>query len=203
MTAKLGLLVSGRGSNMRAVLAACAAGRLPAEPALVISNNRDAPALTTAREFDVAAMHLSRTTHPEPEQLDAAICANLQKYAVDWVVLAGYMKKIGPQTLAAYRNRMINIHPSLLPDHGGPGMFGMHVHEAVIAAGDRESGATVHLVSDVYDQGAILRQARIPVLADDTPATLAARVLTAEHTLLVETLADLLTGNLKVPDATG
>ncbi|MEX0950847.1 MAG: phosphoribosylglycinamide formyltransferase [Gammaproteobacteria bacterium] len=203
MTATLGLLVSGRGSNMRAVLAACATGRLPAEPALVISNNLDAPALTTASEFDVATMHLSRTTHPEPEQLDAAICANLHKYAVDWVVLAGYMKKIGPQTLAAYRNRMINIHPSLLPRHGGPGMFGMHVHEAVIAAGDRESGATVHLVTDAYDQGAILRQARVPVLENDTPATLAARVLVAEHTLLVETLADLVTGQLKLPDANG
>lgn len=108
----------------------------------------------------------------------------LGQHQVELVVLAGYLKLVPAAVVAAYRGRIINIHPALLPDFGGPGMYGERVHRAVLASGARWSGATVHLVDEEFDRGAILAQVQVPVLADDTPATLAARVLDGEHRLL-------------------
>jgi phosphoribosylglycinamide formyltransferase-1 len=112
----------------------------------------------------------------------------LRSHGIDVVVLAGYMKKVPPQVVAAFRNRILNIHPALLPRFGGPGMYGLRVHAAVLAAGETESGATVHLVDEEYDRGAILLQRRVPVLQGDTPELLAARVLEAEHALYPDAL---------------
>jgi phosphoribosylglycinamide formyltransferase-1 len=108
------------------------------------------------------------------------------------------MKKLGPRTLAAYRNRIVNIHPALLPKFGGQGMYGMNVHKAVIEAGERESGVTIHLVDEEYDHGTILAQTRLPVLPDDTPQTLAQRVLEREHSFLVETLDKIIRGEIRL-----
>jgi phosphoribosylglycinamide formyltransferase-1 len=119
---------------------------------------------------------------------------------VELVILAGYMKKLGMKTLEHYRGRILNIHPSLLPKFGGQGRYGIHVHEAVLAAGERETGATVHLVEGEYDQGTILSQCRVPVYTGDTADTLAQRVLVQEHRLLVETLEQILVGKLALPE---
>ncbi len=114
------------------------------------------------------------------------------------ICLAGYMKKLGKKTRAAYRNHILNIHPALLPDFGGEGFYGERVHEAVLAAGAKESGPTVHLVDEEYDHGPILAQRKVAVLADDTPETLAARVLEQEHVIYAETLQRIATGEINL-----
>jgi phosphoribosylglycinamide formyltransferase-1 len=195
----LGFLASHRGTNVQAVLDACKTGRLGARPAVVIGNNRDAEVLARARRAGVPAYRLSAETHPEPEALDRTIRDTLIRHGVGLVVLAGYMRKLGPETLAQYVGRVVNIHPALLPDFGGLGMYGMRVHEAVLASGARETGVTIHLVDGDYDRGAILAQCRVPVLPGDSPETLAARVLAREHAFLVETLERILAGELVLP----
>jgi phosphoribosylglycinamide formyltransferase-1 len=196
---KLGFLVSGRGSNMQAVIDACKDGRLSAQPVVVISNNRDAGALARARTEGIPAYHLGRSRYPDSEQLDRKITETLKEYKVELLLLAGYMKKIGGHTLAAFQGRILNIHPALLPKFGGAGMYGMHVHEAVIARGERESGATVHIVEGDYDTGPILGQKKITVAATDTAETLAAKVLVVEHELYVETLNRIFKGEIRLP----
>jgi len=193
---RLGFLVSGRGSNMLAILNDCKAGKLDAEPAVVISNNADAGALEFAGEAGIPAFHLSTQTHAE--KLDDVITDTLKSHAVDWVILAGYMKKIGPQLLEEFQGKIFNIHPSLLPTHGGKGMFGLHVHESVLASGDSETGVTIHLVDCEYDKGRILAQEKVPVEADDTPEVLAARVLTLEHQLYSATLQGVIEGRIRL-----
>jgi phosphoribosylglycinamide formyltransferase-1 len=193
---RLGFLASHGGSNVQAILDAIAAGWLPAVAAVVISNNSDAPVLERARARGIPARHLSPRTHPLPAALDGAILDALREHAVNLVVLAGYMKKLGAAVLAAYPRRVLNIHPALLPKFGGQGMYGARVHQAVLAAAEAESGATVHLVTERYDQGPILGQARVPVLPGDTPETLHARVLEQEHRLYAQTLRRIATGEI-------
>jgi phosphoribosylglycinamide formyltransferase 1 len=174
---RLAVCVSGRGSNLVALLEALD-GSTRVQVVLVLSNLGDAPALERARERGIPAVNLS-------DHRDGAEWLRLLHAAqIDLVVLAGYLKLVPPEVIAAYRGRIVNIHPALLPAFGGPGMYGRHVHEAVIKSGASFSGATVHLVDEEYDRGAILAQARVPVLPGDTPATLAARVLQVEHKLL-------------------
>jgi phosphoribosylglycinamide formyltransferase-1 len=188
---RIAVLASHGGSILQAIVDACETGELEAAIALVISNNSGSRALERARAHGIAAIHLSSQTHPEPELLDRAMCAALEHAAVDWVVLAGYMKKLGPTTLATWRHRIINTHPSLLPRFGGRGFYGRRVHEAVLQAGDPETGATVHLVEAEYDQGPALSQVRVPVHSDDTPESLEQRVLIAERKLMIHTLMAL------------
>lgn len=197
---RLGFLASGRGSNMLAIIRACESGRLPASPVLVISNNPDARALQLGSEHGLEALHMSRRTHGDAAALDQAMTAAMQSHQVDLVILAGYMKKIGPQLLSAYAHRILNIHPSLLPRHGGRGMYGLHVHEAVIAAGETETGVTVHLVNAEYDSGDILAQRTVSVAADDDAESLAARVLEVEHRLYTEVLGKILSGEITLPE---
>ncbi len=159
--------------------------------AVVISNNSGSGALAHARDEGIAHAHLSGTTHPDPAQLDQAMLKVLREHAVDLVVTAGYMKKIGPTVLGANEGRIINIHPALLPRHGGPGMHGRHVHEAVLASGDTISGASVHHVTANYDEGPVIARREVPVLPNDTPETLASRVLATEHQLLPDTVQAL------------
>lgn len=195
---RLGVLASGEGTTLQAILDACASGELPARVALVISNNGGSGALRRARESGAAALHLSGKTHPEPGALDAAIAEALATHEADVVMLAGYMKKLEPLTLSRYRGAILNTHPALLPKFGGHGMYGMNVHEAVLQAGERESGPSVHLVDEEYDTGRVLAQAKVPVLASDTAATLAARVQERERRLVVDVLAQIARGELRL-----
>jgi phosphoribosylglycinamide formyltransferase-1 len=198
---RLGFLASHGGSNLQAILDAIGDGRLEAQARIVVSNNSGSLALERARAAGVPALHLSSQTHPGPEALDRAIAQALLLHGTELVVLAGYMRKIGQALLAAYPRRIVNIHPALLPKHGGLGMFGIHVHEAVLAAGERETGATVHLVNAEYDRGPTLAQARVPVEPGDTPETLQQRVLATEHRLYAETLQRIATGEIELDSA--
>ncbi len=193
---RLAILASGSGSNMQSIVDACRDGSLPASVHLVIGNNSKSGALARARASGIPIHHLSGKTHPDAAELDQAMARALSESGAQVVCLAGYMKLLGPRTLAAYDGRILNIHPGLLPRHGGQGFYGMAVHEAVLAAGDGESGPTVHLVDEIYDHGRVLAQSRVPVLSDDTPDLLAARVLEQEHLLYVDTLRRIATGEI-------
>lgn len=185
---RLAVLASGEGQTLQAILDAIAAGSLAAEVVLVVSNNADAGVLRRGRQAGVATLHLSAATHPDAAVLDAALTQALQDCGAEVVVTAGYMKKLGPQVMSAFHRRMINIHPSLLPKYGGAGMYDRHVHAAVLAAGEVESGASVHFVEGDYDSGPLIAQATVPVLADDTVETLAERVKQRERQLLFDVL---------------
>ena len=177
MTMRVAVAISGRGSNLESLIRALDPGDA-AEVVLVISDRSDAGGLNVARDHGIAAGVLADPGDPERWlQL-------LERHAADLIVLAGYLRLVPAQVIAAYRGRIINIHPALLPAFGGKGMYGKRVHRAVLASGAKETGATIHLVDEVYDRGAVLAQARVPVLHDDTPETLAARVLEVEHRLL-------------------
>jgi len=193
---RLGFLASHGGSNLQAILDAIGSGVLPALAQVVISNNSQAQALKRAAALGVPGLHLSSHTHPDADALDRAIVDALRAHQVALVVLAGYMRKIGPRLLAAYPGRIVNIHPALLPRFGGQGMYGLHVHQAVLAAGERETGATVHLVDSEHDRGALLAQARVRVEPGDSPETLQQRVLTVEHRLYPETLRKIAEGEI-------
>lgn len=191
---RLGCLASHGGSNLKAILEAAEAGRLRGEVRVAISNNSGARALERARHHDVPTAHLSGRTHPEPAALDEAMLAVLHRHGVELVVLAGYMKKVGPAVLAAYPRRILNIHPALLPAHGGRGMYGLRVHEAVLAAGERQTGVSVHLVDAEYDRGPVIAQERVLVLPEDSPESLQARVQAVEHHLYPATLQRIAAG---------
>jgi phosphoribosylglycinamide formyltransferase-1 len=139
---------------------------------------------------------LSGATHPEAAALDAAVANALISHRCDWVLLAGYMKKLGPITLAQFGGRILNTHPSLLPRHGGLNMYGERVHQAVLDSGDAVTGVTIHVVESEYDVGPILAQREIPVRPNDTLENLAARVLSVEGAFVVETLLGIATGEL-------
>ncbi len=183
---KMAVFVSGRGSNLKALHAAAQCGDLHAAVALVVASGADAPALTWAHEHNIP------TTVWHPREGGDALNARLASAHIDLVVLAGFMKKLPAPTVAAFRGRAVNIHPAPLPRFGGPGMYGIHVHEAVLASGEHFSGPTVHLVSENYDEGPILAHTPVPVLPDDSPHTLAARVLQAEHALYAATIEQYL-----------
>lgn len=183
---RLAVLASGRGSNLEALQAAIERGELVATVALVVSNNSGAGALAFARARGLPAAHVSARTDADP---GAALLQRLRDADVDVIVLAGYMKLLDPRVVAAYRGRAVNIHPGPLPRFGGAGMHGHAVHEAVLAAGVSHSGPTVHLVSEAYDEGAVLAHTPVPVLPGDTPELLAARVLAAEHALYWRAIA--------------
>jgi phosphoribosylglycinamide formyltransferase-1 len=186
---RIGILASHEGTTLQAVLDAIADGRLAAVMAVVISNNGGSGALRRAREAGVPAVHLSSATHPDPDELDRAILATLTSRQVDLVFLAGYMKKLGRHVLRDFGGRIWNTHPALLPKYGGEGMYGRRVHEAVLAAGDAVTGASIHLVDAEYDTGRVIAQCRVPVLAGDSVDDLAARVQASERDLVVQTLA--------------
>ena len=177
MTMRVAVAVSGRGSNLEALLRALGPDA-PARVVLVLTNRTEAPALGVAAAHGVPADLLG-----DPADSTEWL-TRLERHRVDLIVLAGYLKLVPAPVIARYRDRIINIHPALLPAHGGMGMYGRRVHEAVLAGGDRESGATVHLVDEVYDRGPILAQSRVPVLPGDSADRLAARVLEVEHRLL-------------------
>jgi phosphoribosylglycinamide formyltransferase-1 len=194
----LGFLASHNGSNMQAIIDACKSGVLQATPSVVISNNSSSEATTRAGKENIPNYHLSSKTHPGSDELDKAMLKVLQQHNAKLVILAGYMKKLGPRTLTHFKGRVLNIHPALLPKFGGKGMFGRHVHEAVLAAGAAQSGPTVHFVDEEYDHGPVAAHMPVPVRPDDTPDTLAARVLAAEHQIYPRVVAAVAAGRLRV-----
>ncbi len=174
---RIAVAVSGGGSNLQALLDALPAGSATAV-VLVLSNKRAAGGLDRAEEHGIPT-----AVFTDPASADEWL-GLLKRHRIDLVVLAGYLKLVPPGVISAFRGRIVNIHPALLPAFGGPGMYGKRVHQAVLDAGATESGCTVHLVDEVYDRGEILAQARVPVLPGDSAESLAARVLAAEHQLL-------------------
>ncbi|HEY7525691.1 MAG TPA: phosphoribosylglycinamide formyltransferase [Candidatus Limnocylindria bacterium] len=189
---RLAVLVSGRGSNLEAVLTAVADGRLAAvQPVLVVSNRPGVRALRVAAAHGVPTAVLRRADFPDAAVRDAAIGSAVAASGADLALLAGYDQLLRPAYFAAFEGRTINIHPSLLPRHGGPGMMGAAVHRSVLAAGDVETGVTIHAVTPELDAGAPLAQARVAVAPDDDAEALADRVLAVEHDLLLSVLARL------------
>ena len=180
---RLGILASHAGTNFQSILDRCLTGEIPAKVGVVVSNNSRSGALERAQKCGIPISHLSSATHPVPEALDEALTETLLRHHVDLVVLAGYMKKLGPVLLRKYKGRVINVHPSLLPAFGGQGMFGKRVHEAVLKSGCAVTGVTIHVVDGEYDHGPVIAQAVVPVLNGDTPEKLAQRVLEMEHRL--------------------
>jgi phosphoribosylglycinamide formyltransferase-1 len=177
----IGVFASGRGSNFQAILDAIHQRVLTARVSLLLSNKSDAGALEIARAHHIPAIHLSQKQFADEPSFAAAMMRLMKEHDVQIIALAGYLKKIPVSVVREYRNRILNIHPALLPSFGGHGMYGHFVHEAVIASGAKLSGATVHLVDEEYDRGPIVLQKSVPVERGDTPESLAARVLHVEH----------------------
>jgi phosphoribosylglycinamide formyltransferase 1 len=189
---KLGILVSGRGSNLEAVLAAVASGELSAvEPVLVISNRPEAMALAVAGRYGVPTLLLPRADFADRRARDGAIGLALTDAGAQLALLAGYDQVLADSFFAAFTGRAINVHPSLLPRHGGRGMMGLAVHASVLASGDRVTGVTIHQVTSELDQGPPIARIRVAVRAGETAESLAARVLEVEHRAVVDALARL------------
>lgn len=188
---RLAVFISGGGTNLQSIIDNCAAGMIPAEVALVVSSKDDAYGLVRAANAGINTAVYVRKNFPDGEAADRFILDLMEKHRIDLIALAGYLKMIPPVLIARYRGRIVNIHPALLPKYGGKGMYGIHVHQAVIAAGDTESGVTIHLVDEIYDHGRVLAQEKVPVYPCDTPENLAARVLKVEHTLYSRVLKEL------------
>jgi phosphoribosylglycinamide formyltransferase-1 len=194
---KIGFLASGAGSSARAIVAACEAGDLAGEARLMISNNKSSPALVFADEHGVPALCIP--TQSDPDGADAKIAEAMAAHGVELIVMSGYLRRIGPATLARYAGRILNIHPGPLPAFGGEGMYGRRVHEAVIAAGVAESGVVIHLVDEEYDHGAPVAERAVPIAPGDTPETLEARVRAVEPEFFVATLQRLARGEIRLP----
>ncbi len=182
---RLAVFASGRGSNLRSIHRAIKEQRLSAEIVGVVSNLNDAPALVFAADEGIPVHSIQDFG---PEEKGASMLGFLRRQGADFIALAGYMKLIPADVVTMFKHRMLNIHPALLPAFGGRGMYGHHVHDAVLAAGVKVSGATVHLVDEAYDRGPIVMQRCVPVLDEDTADSLAARVLEVEHAIYPDAL---------------
>lgn len=178
---KFAVFASGRGSNFLTVQEHIADGKIDGEIVCLISNNSTAPALEKAQSLDIPALHMSPKQYEISEKYVNNLVDILQRHEVDYILLAGYMKKIPDAIVQEYHHRIMNIHPALLPSFGGKGYYGMRVHEAVIERGVKWTGVTVHFVDEVYDHGPIIYQWPVRVGDDDTAESLAERVLTYEH----------------------
>lgn len=194
------VFASGRGSNLSAIIGAIRRGYLQAKVSLVVSNNAAAGALEIARAQNIPTLSIRQKDFASEEAFAAELLARLQQHGVDLVALAGYMKKIPPQVIARFRHRITNIHPALLPLFGGPGMYGMHVHEAVLRSGMKVTGATVHLVDEEYDHGPIILQRSVEITATDDAESLANKVAVLEHELYPLVLKAFAEGRVMIRD---
>lgn len=192
-TLRIAVLASGRGSHLENVDLACQNQSLPATVSLVASDQATSGAMQYAESRGIATVFLDRRTLLSPDASDQYLADQLEAHAIDWVLCLGYLKRIGPQVVSAYKDKMINVHPSLLPKFGGRGMYGLAVHQAVLDAGETETGATVHFVNEAYDEGAIIAQIRVTIPPKIDSRALAALVLKAEHQLVLNTLSRLFT----------
>ena len=188
---RIGVLLSGSGTSLENLCERIDAGEVPGEVCVVISSQARAFGLERARRRGIPACAVPRREHPDPREFNDRLHEILARHGVEFVALLGFLSPF--ETRGRFDGRCINVHPALLPAFGGPGMYGKRVHEAVLAAGVKESGCTVHLVDEEYDRGEILAQARVPVLPEDTVESLAARVLAEEHKLLPRVVLDLAT----------
>lgn len=194
----IAVFASHGGSDLQAIIDGCKNKEIKAAVSVVISNNSDSRALQRAKNEGIDGYHLSVKTEGTEELLAEKLLCVLHKYNVDMIFLAGYMRLLHPSILETYHNRIFNIHPSLLPKFGGKGMYGMNVHQAVIDAGEKETGVTIHRVNAEYDSGAIVAQTKVPVLGNDTAKLLADRVLRREHEFLVEVISDIVDGKIQL-----
>src|SRR5690554_3365255 len=197
----LGFMASHGGSNMQAVLDAINSGHLLAKPCVLISNNSTSKAIERAQNQGMPYYHLSQSTHSDFDDLDVSILKAFKRYEVEYILLVGYMRKLGANTLKEYKGRIINIHPSLLPKYGGEGMYGKYVHVEVLKNNEVETGVSIHLVDEEYDTGRIINQTTVPILPDDTRETLSDRVLKKEHEFLVETLIKVSKGEISLNES--
>lgn len=190
---RIAVFLSGRGTNFRALHEAIRAGKIDAEIVLVLSNKEDAPGLQSARERNLEALYINPKLFPNREDYDQAIVTELRRREVDLVCLAGYMRILTPVLCREFRNRIMNIHPALLPSFPG-----LHVQQKALDWGVKFSGATVHFVAEEVDMGPIILQAVVPVLQDDTEETLSARILQEEHKIYPESVRLFFEGKLEV-----
>ncbi|MQY63188.1 MAG: phosphoribosylglycinamide formyltransferase, partial [Calditrichaeota bacterium] len=189
---ELAIFVSGRGSNFRAIHGATKSGEIAGRVALVVTDKPQCPAADYARENGIEVVH-----YPTPDMEPPALLHALKQAGIDFIILAGYLKLVPSEVVQAYPRAMLNIHPALLPAFGGKGYYGRRVHEAVIASGAKVSGVSVHFVDEEYDHGPIVAQVVVPVQPDDTPDTLAKRVLQQEHRLYSKVVAALCRGEVR------
>ena len=192
----IAVFASHGGSDLQAIIDGCSDERIGARVAVVISNNGDSMSLQRGQNAGIPTYHLSAKKSGSEEKLAGELLEVLAAHDVDMIFLAGYMRMLHISVLEKYSGRIFNIHPALLPKYGGKGMYGMNVHNAVIAAGEKESGVTIHRVNAEYDSGEIIAQTTVPVMDGDTPETLAARVLEREHSFLVEVIGDIARGEI-------
>lgn len=195
---QLGVLASGRGSNFEAILKNIQQKKLDASIQVVISNKASAGALEIARENNIPAVFISKKEFPDQERFDEQLLSALKSHHVNFVVLAGYLKMLSPIVIRNFKNRILNIHPALLPSFGGKGMYGHYVHEAVLDYGCKVSGVTVHLVDEEYDTGTPVMQRCVPVLEGDSADDLAARILKEEHKIFTEALQLFAEGRVEI-----
>lgn len=198
---RIAIFASGSGSNAEAIIRASREGRLSSEVGLVISNNVNAGVLKRAKALEVNNSVIDPRSFESEELYITSIFSTLDEHEIDFIALAGYLKMVQPELIDKYRNRITNIHPALLPSFGGKGFYGMKVHEAVIEAGCKVSGVTIHLVNEKYDRGAIIAQRTLRVLDDDSPESLAERVLKIEHEIYPEALQLFEEGRVQVTNS--
>jgi phosphoribosylglycinamide formyltransferase-1 len=198
MALRCAVFASGGGSNFQALLDRKASGDLHIEFTLLIGNNSRAAAFDRARSRGIPVLHLAQSHFPDEQPYIEKLQSVLQEHAIDLIVLAGYMKRLPPRIVRVFHNRIVNIHPGLLPAFGGTGMYGRHVHEAVLSYGAKVTGVTVHFVDEEYDHGPIILQECVPVLDNDTPDTLAERVLKVEHASYWKAIEAVAQGNIRV-----
>jgi phosphoribosylglycinamide formyltransferase-1 len=195
---RLAIFASGSGSNMQAIVDAAEAGVIRATVALVVSNRENAGVLDRARTHDIPYVVLDPKSFDAEETYTAELLRRLDDHSVNFIALAGYLRKIPSEVVAHFRGRMLNIHPALLPSFGGKGYYGLRVHEEVLAHGVQWTGVTVHLVDEEYDTGPIVLQEPVKVEPDDTPESLAARVLKTEHKIYPEAIGIFAEGKARI-----
>ena len=188
---KIAVFSSGEGSTLTKIHEACQRGNLPAEILLIISNKAHSGAIERAKRHAIDSYLFDTGNNEDTIKTESDLVGLLKQSKIDWILLLGYTRKIGPKLLTAFNNRIINTHPSLLPKYGGKGFYGRKIHEAVLASGDILTGATVHLVNEEYDSGEILSQIEVPVLPNDSATTLEARVKKTEKSHLIKVLNEL------------
>lgn len=184
----IAFFASGAGSTMEAFLAEWENDTLPIVPKILITNNSQCGAVEIARRYGVDVFHISSKTHPIEEDFTKELLKHLQEHSVELLLLVGYMKKLPLPIINQYSQRIFNTHPSLLPKYGGKGMYGLNVHQAVIENKEKESGVTIHYVSEEYDEGQIIAQSIVPIELVDTPETLQEKVKIEERKLYIETI---------------
>lgn len=197
---RIGVLISGSGTNLQSLIDACSSGEVNGEVVLVISNRASAYGLERAKAAGILAIHLSARDYPNEESYDAELLKRLKEAKVDLVVLAGYLRVLTPVLVSAFENKMMNIHPSLIPSFCGDGFYGLNVHEAAIRRGVKLSGATVHFVDNGTDTGPIILQEAVAVETQETAESLQQKILQIEHRLLPRAVALFCEGKLHVSE---